>query len=183
MSKVLRFAIPAALSAAVVTLSGSSGKAQLRQYGFPITEEPSRDLTCYMVTRSGNTLNLAPLCGGRRQTVVSPSPRQSVTEAQRPVSIPRRRLDSSQYLRRYEELAETYPDSNVVSMLASMPKIEYAESVCDRLSTGLTLEQIRTEDIQKLELSGSLTRDNARKQNIEITLKLAPQYYCPEGTP
>jgi hypothetical protein len=184
MSKVLSFTtFAAAFSVALVSCWVNPGKAQQTQFGFPMTEEQSTDLPCYMVTGSGNTLNLVRLCSGRQQTTIAPTPRQSVTAAPRLASTPRRRLGFSQYLKRYNDLAETYPDSAVVRLLPTMPREEYAESVCDRLDQGKTLEEIRTEDIEKLERSGRLTVDNARKQNIEITLKLAPQYYCPPANP
>lgn len=167
----------------VVFLSASPGfsdEPQPMQYGFPVapSEVSSSDLVCYMTTKGAQTLDLGGLCGNALQTAASPQ-RSATRSRSRSVSVPRRRLSSSNYLSQYQKLAETYPDSNVVRMLNSMPQISYAESVCERLSAGLTLEQIRSEDIGKLEPSGRITLDNARKQNIEITLKLAPQYYCP----
>lgn len=150
------------------------------QYGFPVTEIAPGNLPCHMVTDGGNTLDLAKLCGGQPQIVVSSSKKQSVTQASKRDAIPRKRLSSSQYKLQYKRLAETYPDSRVREMLA--PDISYAESVCERLESGITLEEIRSEDIGKLTPSSNLTLDNKRKQNIEITLKLAPQYYCPAAT-
>lgn len=37
------------------------------EYGFPITDTSYRDVPCHMVTRRGNTLDLAKLCGGTPQ--------------------------------------------------------------------------------------------------------------------
>lgn len=60
MSKVLRFAL------LTLALQPLPVLAQT-QYGFPVTDTPSRDVPCHMVTSGGNTLDLAKLCGGTPQ--------------------------------------------------------------------------------------------------------------------
>ena len=52
------FLLPTVLSGQVL--------AEPRQYNFPITDVDAGDLSCYMVSRSGNTLDLARLCGSVR---------------------------------------------------------------------------------------------------------------------
>ncbi|HEY9300795.1 MAG TPA: hypothetical protein VIQ31_31405 [Phormidium sp.] len=146
------------------------------EYGFPISETSSRDLPCHMVTGTGHTLDLARLCGGSIRTVT-----RSATPTVQRVPVRRKRLGDGKYSRQYNLLAETYPDERVRNMLSSSSS--NPESVCKRLEEGKSVEEIRTEDIGKLTRnpSGNSTRDNARKQDIEITLKVAPQYYCPEN--
>ncbi|XWK88194.1 MAG: hypothetical protein U7127_29095 [Phormidium sp.] len=175
MSKLFKFAL------LTLALQPLPALAQIEtEYGFPITETSSRDLPCQMVSSRGNTLDLARLCGGTPRTVT-----RSVTRTAQRVPVRRKRLRGDEFLKQYNLLAETYPDDRVVAMLRSMPsdsKKAYAESVCKRLEEGKTVEEVRTEDIDKLfqNPSGNSTRDNTRKQDIEITLKVAPQYYCPE---
>lgn len=163
----------AALSAiAITTISNTAiSQPQPTQYGFPVKspEIETGDLPCYMTASNSRTLDLGRLCGGTSPTATSAFQR----------SVRRGRVAYSQYSSQYERLAETYPDENVRRMLAASSSD--AESVCRRLEQGQTIEQIRSEDIGKLQPSNDFTRDNARKQNIEITLKLAPQYYCPEN--
>ena len=171
------FRVAAALSVVAITAISHPvlSEPQQMQYGFPIIspEVDTGDLPCYMTTSNTRTIDLGRLCGG--STSVTSTFQSSV----RGRAVRRIRLADSQYSSQYYRLAETYPDSSVRSYL--FPNSSYAESVCDRLEEGQTVEQIRTEDIEKLQSSGNIIRDNARKQNIEITLKLAPQYYCPEN--
>lgn len=163
----------AALSAiAIATISHPAiSQPQPTQYGFPIKspEVNTGDLPCYMTTTTARTIDLGRLCGSTSQTATSRIQR----------SVRRGRVAFSQYSSQYRRLAETYPDQNVREMLSATRSDP--ESVCRRLEQGQTVEQIRSEDIAQLRPSGNLIRDNARKQNIEITLKLAPQYYCPEN--
>lgn len=163
----------AVLSAIAIATTSHPAISQLQptQYGFPVKspELETGDLPCYMTTSNARTLDLGRLCGATTQTATSRFQR----------SVRRTRLAFSQYSSQYERLAETYPDENVRRMLSATRSDP--ESVCRRLDQGQTVEQIRSEDIAQLRPSGNSTRDNARKQNIEITLKLAPQYYCPEN--
>lgn len=171
MSKLLKFAL------LTLALQPLPALAQIEtEYGFPITETSSRDLPCHMITGTGHTLDLSRLCGGTRRTVTS-----SVTPTAQRVPVRRKRLGNSEYAKQYDKLAKTYPDERVRNMLSSSSS--NPESVCKRLEQGKTVEEIRTEDIGKLSQnpSGNSIRDNARKQDIEITLKVAPQYYCPEN--
>lgn len=176
MSKLLKFAL------LTLSLQPLPVLAQVEtEYGFPMTDIPSSDLPCHMITSSGHTLDLAKLCGGTPSAVT-----KSTTPTARRVPVRRKRLGDGKYLGQYDLLAKTYPDDKVVAMLRSMSsdsKVSYAESVCKRLEEGKTVEEVRTEDIDKLfqNPSGNSIRDNARKQDIEITLKVAPQYYCPEN--
>ena len=170
MSKFLKFAL------LTLALQPLPALAQVEtQYGFPISETSAGDLPCHMVTDRGNTLDLARLCGGSRTVT------RSVTSTAQRVSVRRQRLSYSGFEAQYEKLAKTYPDERVRNMLS--PSSSYTDSVCERLEEGKTVEEIRTEDVGKLTQnpSGDSTRDNAQKQNIEITLKAAPQYYCPGG--
>ncbi|MFB2937519.1 hypothetical protein ACE1B6_19900 [Aerosakkonemataceae cyanobacterium BLCC-F154] len=169
MSKLLKFAL------LTLSLQPLPVLAQIEtEYGFPMTDIPSSDLPCHMITSSGHTLDLAKLCGG------TPTVTKSATPMAQRVPVRRKRLRDGKYSEQYEKLAETYPDERVRNMLLSSSSDP--ESVCKRLEEGKTVEEIRTEDITKLTQnpSGNSTRDNARKQDIEITLKVAPQYYCPE---
>ncbi|MFB2875889.1 hypothetical protein [Floridanema aerugineum] len=173
MSKLLKFAL------LTLALQPLPALAQIQtEYGFPITETSRWDLPCHMITSKGNTLDLARLCGGTSSTPRTVT--RSVTRTAQRVPVRRKRLGSSEYAAQYEKLAETYPDERVRNMLSSSSSDP--ESVCKRLEAGKTVEEIRTEDIGELSRnpSGNSTRDNARKQDIEITLKVAPQYYCPE---
>jgi len=179
MSKILSFVLPTTL-AALLPLPALTQPVQT-QYGFPVTETKTWDLPCHMITPNGNTLDLVRLCGGSPQTV---SPSRSATQAVRRVPVRRTKRDTG-YSRQYKLLADTYPVERVRNILLSMSGItSYTESVCKRLEEGKTVEEIRTNDITKLSEnpSGDSTRDNVQKQNIEITLKVAPQYYCPEAT-
>lgn len=174
MSKLLKFAL------LTLALQPLPALAQIEtEYGFPITETSSRDLPCHMITGTGHTLDLARLCGGTSRTPRTVT--RSVTRTAQRVPVRRKRLSYSGYEEQYEKLAKTYPDERVRNILSS--STSYTESVCKRLEEGKTVEEIRIEDIGKLTQnpSGNSTRDNARKQDIEITLKLAPQYYCPEN--
>ncbi|MBD2183599.1 hypothetical protein H6S82_11560 [Planktothrix sp. FACHB-1355] len=177
MLKALRSG--AVLSAiAIATISYPAiGQPQITQYGFPVKspEVETGDLPCYMITSNARTLDLGRLCGGTSQTATS-----AFQQSGRLRSVRRARLNNSQYALQYQRLADTYPDTNVRRRLAV--NSSYTESVCQRLEQGLSVEQIRSEDIAQLQPSGNFTQDNARKQNIEITLKLAPQYYCPESS-
>ena len=171
MSKLLKFVL------LTLALQPLPALAQVEsQYGFPITETSARDLPCHMVTSTGHTLDLNRLCGGSSRSVT-----KSVTPTAQRVPVQRKRLTDGKYSEQYKLLADAYPDEKVRNMLSSSST--YTESVCKRLEEGKTVEEIRTEDIDKLfkTSSGDSTRDNARKQNIEITLKAAPQYYCPEN--
>ncbi|MGA9381577.1 MAG: hypothetical protein WBV73_22685 [Phormidium sp.] len=170
MSKLLKFAL------LTLTLQPLPALAQVEsQYGFPITETSAMDLPCHMVTSRGNTLDLAKLCGGVPSTIT-----KSVTPTAQRVPVRRKRLSYSGYEQQYEKLAETYPEERVRNLLSSSRS--YTESVCKRLEEGKTVEEIRTEDIEKLnQQESSNLMNNVGKQNIEITLKAAPQYYCPEG--
>ncbi|OKH32055.1 hypothetical protein NIES2119_27235 [[Phormidium ambiguum] IAM M-71] len=170
MSKFLKFAL------LTLALQPLPALAQIEtEHGFPISETSAGDLPCHMVTDRGNTLDLARLCGGSRTVT-----RSATSTAQR-VSVRRQRLRDGKFSQQYRLLAESYPDERVRNMLS--PTSSYTESVCKRLEEGKTVEEIRIEDIGKLTQnpSGDSSRDNARKQNIEITLKAAPQYYCPGG--
>lgn len=171
------FRVAVALSVVAITAISHPvlSEPQQMQYGFPITspELDTGDLPCYMTTSNRRTLDLGRLCGG------STSETSTFQSSARGRAVRRVRLAYSQYSSQYYRLAETYPDSSVRALLSA--RMSDPESVCDRLEAGKTVEQIRTEDIGRLQPSGNIIRDNARKQNIEITLKLAPQYYCPEN--
>lgn len=169
MSNFLKFAL------LTLALQPLPALAQIEtEYGFPMTEVSAGDLPCHMVSSKGNILDLAKLCGG------TPTVTRSATPTAQRVPVRRKRLSYSGFEAQYEKLAETYPEERVRNMISSSRS--YTESVCKRLEEGKTVEEIRTEDIGKLtqNSSGNSTRDNARKQDIEITLKAAPQYYCPE---
>lgn len=170
MSKLFQFAL------LTLVLQPLPALAQIEtQYGFPITETSARDLPCHMVTNRGNTLDLAKLCGGSSTAVT-----KSATPTAQRVPVQRKRLSYSGFEKQYEKLAETYPEERVRNLLSSSRS--YTESVCKRLEEGKSVEAIRIEDIQKLNQQ-QLTNlmNNVGKQNIEITLKVAPQYYCPEN--
>ncbi|MFB2839752.1 hypothetical protein [Floridanema evergladense] len=170
MSKLFQFAL------LTLALQPLPALAQIQtEYGFPIAETSAKDLPCHMVTNRGNTLDLTRLCSGSSRTVT----RSAIPVAQR-VPVQRKRLGYSGFEEQYDKLAKTYPEERVRNMLSSSRS--YTESVCKRLEEGKSLEQIRTEDVEKLnqqQLSNLM--NNVGKQNIEITLKVAPQYYCPEN--
>jgi hypothetical protein len=171
MSNFLKFAL------LTLALQPLPALAQIQtEYGFPMTEIPAGDLPCHMITGTGYTLDLAKLCGGSPRTAT-----RSVTATARRVPVRRQRIRDGKYSEQYRLLANSYPEERVRNMISLSST--YTESVCKRLEEGKTVEEIRTEDIDKLfrNPSGNSTRDNARKQDIEITLKAAPQYYCPEG--
>lgn len=174
MLKGIRIAVAMSVVAITAISHPAFSEPQQVQYGFPIIspEVDTGDLPCYLTTSNTRTLDLGRLCGGTIQT-------PNFQSSSRGRVVRRIRVANGQYFSQYESLAETYPDANVRALLSA--RMSDPESVCRRLEEGQTVEQIRTEDIASLQPSGNIVRDNARKQNIEIRLKLAPQYYCPEN--
>lgn len=136
---------------ACVVLSGAQLEAIAREPDYP----------CYMITTSGQTIDLSDSLCSSVQTIVDGA-----------------NIDDLFMAEYKQALVKKYPNVNSLSLRQETEaNIEYARAVCNGLKSGLSPDVIQ--NLQNNQIVSTLS---GRRTIVDTQLitSLAPKYYCPQ---
>lgn len=134
------------------------------------TSQQDPDYPCYMITQSGQTVDLShTLCGFQHNKIDS-----SLTS-----SVNTDDLFLSDYK---QAVVKKYPNlHNFLLKQPSQLKVGYAHAICNGLKVGLAPNEIQALQNQQIfKMNSSQLAVNPIIVDLEIMTILAPKHYCPQ---
>ena len=151
-----RFCLTAAVLATVQFLPDSHRSIMAQEYE-----------GCFMFDSSGKMVRLSELC-----VPLEPATSNSPDKA---------------FIEDYKRLAMAYPPQTrdyLLKTLQNSPsnKIANAKKVCEGAKAGISLAELRLRTLNLVREKNNPTEKDSLLADMDVTISLAPNYYCPEFT-